>query len=119
MSGWGCAGGGAEVRSAWTGEGARLHTRRPHTRRPYTRRPYTSRPYTSKGLHRYRHALDDLAQHLFGLFGFFQGGSVERSYDYALGKAADDEGFEIFASAVIAPLEEFLGLGAALVPLLT
>src|SRR5258708_13752940 len=63
--------------------------------------------------HRPRHALDDLAQYLFGLFGFFQGGSVERTYDHAVGKDGDDEGFEIFGSAVIAALEEGHGLGGA------
>src|SRR5258708_3855935 len=82
-------------------------------RPPHTSRPYMIRPYTSKGLYRHRHALDDLAQHLFGLFGFFQGGSVERTYHHAVGKDGDDEGLEIFGSAVIAALEEGHGLGGA------
>src|ERR1039457_6196549 len=37
-------------------------------------------------LHGHRNALHDLAQHLLGLLGFFQGGSVKRTYYYAMGE---------------------------------
>src|SRR5208282_750722 len=40
-------------------------------------------------LNRHRHALHDLAQHLFGLLGLLQGGSVERIYDNAVGEYGD------------------------------
>ena len=38
----------------------------------------------------YRHALYDLAEDLFGLLGFFQGGSVERTNYHAVGEDGDD-----------------------------
>ena|SRR2546429_2294779 len=79
------------MRSAWTGEGAR---------------PHTSRPYTSKGLNRHRHALHNLAKDLLGLLGFFQSGSVKRTYYYAVGENGNDQGFEIFRRAIISALEK-------------
>src|SRR6266849_9309338 len=67
----------------------------------------------NRELHGYRHALHDLAQHLLGLLGFFQGGSVERTDHYAVGEDGDDQGLEIFGSAVIAAIQEGHGLGGA------
>src|SRR5260370_27695788 len=64
-------------------------------------------------LHGYWHALNDLPQHLLGLLGFFQGGSVERTHYHAVGENGDNQGLEIFGRAIIVALEEGHGLGGS------
>src|SRR3954467_3777512 len=65
---------------------------------------------TGRSLHRHRHALYNLANHLLSLFRFFQRGSIKRTDDHAMCQNRNREGFEIFRSAVITAIKESHGL---------
>src|SRR5580700_2289138 len=61
----------------------------------------------------HNHVLDNLAQHLIGLLGFFQGRSIASVDDHTVGEDRNGERLEVFWSAEAAAVEEGHGLRRA------